>query len=71
MQSKECSLLYRNPLPPSYQNNLWLKRQASIPLVLLCPTMTLCAATSRAGTSSPTALPAKPRFSTYCTSCDH
>nr|YP_009045820.1 orf113e [Batis maritima]AIC83423.1 orf113e [Batis maritima] len=37
-------ILYRNPLPwtPSYQNYLWLKRQASIPLVLLCPTMTLC-----------------------------
>lgn len=39
-------ILYRNPHPlpwtPSYQNHFWLKRQASIPLVLLCPTMTLC-----------------------------
>lgn len=43
-ENVRSSILYRNPLPltPSYQNNLWLKRQASIPLVLLCPRIPLC-----------------------------
>lgn len=55
------------PWTPSYQNNLWLKETGKHSLSPALPNNdTVCAATSR---SSPTA--AKPRFYTYCTSCDH
>ena len=72
----ECSLLYfvsqSSSLDSVLSEQLMAEETSKHSLSPALPNNdTVCAATSRAGTSSLTALPAKPRFYTYCTSCDH